>query len=342
MKIMKKIKIAQIGVCHEHASGKMNTLRKMSDVYDIVGIVDDRSNNGARFSGDDLKPYEGLNWITEEELFSNPEIQAVFVETSNTDLVPTALRCLKHNLPIHMDKPGGEDLELFSKLRKGYKESNLLFQMGYMFRNNPAMLLCQKAVKKGWLGDIFEIQGNMSHNYGGDKYQEYMGKFKGGIMFNLGCHLIDSITLIMGSPENITPFLQSVSGYDKHIKNNAVTILEYPNATATIRASSCEVNGLNRRRFKICGTKGSIEFSPLERFDGQNFQINLSLLEDNEEYSKGIHIVDFGIIEDRYESQLLEFANIINGKSKQHYTYEHDYLVQKIILAAAGYTKWSN
>jgi len=100
------------------------------------------------------------------------------------------------------------------------------------------------------------------------------------------------------------------------------------------------VDGLPRRHLKICGTKGTIELSPLERFDGQPLQMRLTLLEDNEDYAAGTHTVDFGVVEDRYEGQLLELAKIINGEMRNPYTYEHDYLVQEVLLAAAGYTEW--
>ena len=337
---MEKIKIGQIGFCHEHADGKINTLKKLSDVFEIVGVVDDRASTAAKFAGSNLTPYEGLKRMTEEELFNTPGLQAVTVEVPNTDLVPTALRCMERGLAMHMDKPGGEDLDLFGKLLDGCKAQKLPFQMGYMFRNNPGMQWCAKALQRGWLGDIFEIQADMNHNYGGEDYQQYMGKFKGGIMFNLGCHLIDTVVSLLGAPEKITPFLKSAPQDNENIKNNCMTVLEYPHATVTLRACSREIGGLNNRRFKICGTKGTVEFSPLERFDGQPFKIQVTLLESNEKYEAGTHIVDFGIIEDRYEDQLLEFAKMINGEIKNPYTYEHDYLVQKVVLAAAGYTKW--
>ena len=337
---MKKIKIGQIGVCHEHASGKINTLRKMPDVFEIVGIADDRTSSAAKFAGSDLTPYEGLKWMTEEELFNCPGLQAVTVETPNTDLVPTAIRCMERNLAMHMDKPGGEELELFGKLIKGCKERNLPFQMGYMFRNNPAMQWCLKAMRQGWLGEIFEVQASMSHNYGDDPYQQYLGNFRGGIMFNLGCHFADLIVAMLGRPTEISPFLKSTPGLSDNIKNNCLTLLEYPHATVTLRACSSEFDGLNRRRFKVCGTKGSVELCPLERFDGQPLQMRLSLCEGNEEYAVGTHMLDFGIKRDRYEEQLLEFAKIINGEMANPYTYEHDYLVQEVVLAASGYTKW--
>jgi len=337
---MKKIKIGQIGVCHEHAAGKINTLRRMSDVYEIIGVVDDRTSTAAKFAGGDLKPYEGLKWMTEDELLDYPGLQAVVVETPNSDLVPTAIRCMEHNLPMHMDKPAGEDLELFGQLLNGCKERNLPFQMGYMFRNNPAMQLCLKAVCRNWLGDIFEVQAGMSHNYGGDAYQRYLSNFKGGIMFNLGCHLIDFVIAMLGRPEKITPFLKSTAGVADTIKNNCLSILEYPHATVALRACSLEADGIEHRRLKVCGSKGTVELSPLERFDGKPLQMRLTLLEGNEEYSAGTHTVDLGIKLDRYQDQLLELAKIINGEMKNPCAYEHDYLVQETLLAASGYTKW--
>ena len=33
----KRIRIAQIGVCHEHASGKINTLKRLPEYFEIAG-----------------------------------------------------------------------------------------------------------------------------------------------------------------------------------------------------------------------------------------------------------------------------------------------------------------
>lgn len=339
---MKKTKIGQIGICHEHAAAKMKSLRRMPEVYEIVGVVDDRATAAARFAGDDLKPYEGLTWLSEEELFSTPGLQAVMVETPNTDLVPTAMRCMERNLPMHMDKPGGEDLQAFGKLRKGCEERNLPFQMGYMFRSNPAMQLCLKAVREGWLGDVFEVQANMSHDYGGEAYQEYLAKFKGGIMFNLGCHLIDFVVAMLGRPGSITPFLNTVPGSPSGSRNNCLAVLQYPQTTVMLHACSREVGGHSKRRLKVCGTRGTIELSPLERFDGQPLEMRLTLLDGNEEYAAGTHIVDLGVRHDRYADQLLELARMISGEIENPYTSEHDCLVQEVVLAASGYNKWSD
>lgn len=334
---MSKIKIGQIGVCHEHAGAKMDALRKLPDVFEVVGVVDDRASTAATLRSGDLTPYDGLQWLSEEELYATPGLQAVMVETGNTHLVPTALRVMERDLAIHMDKPGGEDLELFGRLVRGCQERRLPFQMGYMFRNNPAMLWCQRAVREKWLGEIFEVQGCMSHNYGGASYQEYVGRLQGGTMFNLGCHLIDQVVAMLGRPTRITPFLKSAPGFSETIKNNCLTILEYPHATATIRTCSVEVEGIDHRRLKICGTNGSAELCPLERFDGESLTMRLTLSEDAGGYSAGTQIIDFGEQTDRYCGQLLEFADIITGKIADPTNHDHEVLNQEVVLAASGY-----
>lgn len=337
---MRKIKIGQIGVCHEHAAGKITTLRGLPAVFELVGIVDDRRSTSARFAGDDLKPYEGLKWVTEEDLFQIPGLEAVTVETPNHDLVPTALRCLKRGLAIHMDKPGGTDLEIFSQLRRGYEERRLPFQMGYMFRSNPAIQLLQNIAREGWLGDIFEIQASMSHNYGGPAYQAYLRKLPGGIMFNLGCHLIDWVVSILGRPEKVTSFLKSTPGVPEGTHNHCLTILDYPVANVTLRASSMEVNGLEKRCFKVCGTKGTALLSPPERFDGKPLQLSLTLTEGRGVYPAGEQIIDFGLRQDRYQEQLMELAQTIRGEKENPYTAKHDTLVQEVLLAASGLIPW--
>lgn len=338
---MKRIRIGQIGICHEHAAGKMHTLRKLPELFEIVGVVDDRQTRSARFLGEnDLKAYEGLKWLTEEELFGIPGLQAVAVETPNTDLVPTAMRCMERNLAIHMDKPGGEDMELFRKLRQGCEQRDLPFQMGYMFRTNPAIRFCQKAIRENWLGDIFEIQASMSHNYGGEDYQRYLSNFRGGVMFNLGCHLIDFIIAMMGRPQAITPFMKSTTHAAAAAYNNCLSILEYPNATVTLRACDQEIDGMRQRCLKICGSEGSIDLRPLEPSDDKPLQMQLRLTQGRAEYAQGTHTVVLGIQEDRYTGQMLELAQMIRGEIPNPYTSEHDCLAQEVLLAASGYTQW--
>lgn len=61
--------------------------------------------------------------------------------------------------------------------------------------------------------------------------------------------------------------------------------------------------------------------------------MRLTLRENNGEYAAGTRCVDLGIMADRYQGQLMEFAQIINGRIENPYPYEHELLVQEVLLA---------
>ncbi len=338
---MKKLNIIQIGVLHEHASGKFASLKSRPDIFNLLGYVDEREFCTAPYHPNAFAPelYAGYRQFTLDEALNHPVVEAVTIEVPNRDLVPTALRCLEHDLPMHMDKPA-EDLAQFQKLLAGCEAKNLPFQMGFMFRGNPAFQFCIEAIKSKLIGEVFSIDADMNHCYGGSGYQAYLGKIPGGIMFNLGCHLIDFIAAALGRPEKVTPFLKSAPGYPDQVLNNALAVLEYPQATVALRASSCDVANVAGRAVKIAGTLGTIKFSPIERFDGKGVEIELTLAEARGKFAAGKNIVSFPPQRDRYEAQLVELMQIIRGEMQPTYSYRHDYLVQEITSAAAGLNHW--
>ena len=139
-----KIKIGQIGLEHPHARGKLAAIRTLTEVYELVGVVEP---NAAR-----RRSVQGVKFISEEELLNTKELQAVAIETRVRDLVPTATRVVATGRHIHLDKPAGPSLPAFRKLVANAERRKLTIQMGYMLRYNPAFQFMSRAVRGGWFG----------------------------------------------------------------------------------------------------------------------------------------------------------------------------------------------
>ena len=88
---------------------------------------------------------------------------------------------------------------------------------------------------------------------------------------------------------------------------------------------------------KIAGTKGTLEFSPLEQFAPARMDIHMTLKEGNDQYETGTHVVECDLIRNRHVDQLIELAGIIRGKIQNPDNYEHDYNVAELTLAASGF-----
>jgi len=330
-----RIKIGQIGTEHEHASGKMATLRKLTDHYEVVGIVE--SDPAARKRHEKDAVYRGLKWMTEEELLGIPGLQAVAVETKVVDLTSTAARCIRAGKHLHLDKPGSETIGPFKAMLDDAGRQGLTVQLGYMYRNNPAVQFCLRAVREGWLGNVFEVHAVMSRPHS-VAYRQYLGQFRGGSMYIFGCHLLDLVVSLLGKPERVTPYLRQIRD-DVKVNDNGLVVLEYPRATVTVRTTSLEVDGYRRRQLVVCGDQGTIDIRPLETLDlrpPQPLKLDLTLAQARESYKPGRQEVAFPPVPGRYDEQLIELARIICGEIANPYPLGHELLVQEVLLAACG------
>ncbi|MDR0336447.1 MAG: Gfo/Idh/MocA family oxidoreductase [Planctomycetaceae bacterium] len=327
-----KIKIGQLGTGHMHAY-KMGDLRRLSNDFEVVGIAEDDPQ--LRASAEKQACYRGLKWMSSEELLAIPELQAVGVETEEHSLLPAALRCIRAGKHIHLDKPAGESLPEFKQLLDEAKAKNLTVQMGYMYRNNPAIQFCIKSVKDGLLGTVFDIDAVMSR-YDGNQFRQILKGFKGGTAYIFICHLIDLVVTLLGEPEKIHPFPRCTR--NDGLVDNMVTVFEYPNGCiATLRTSVTEVEGFQRRHLTVCGDKGTIIIQPLETAGNiSNGVLRLALNEDRNGFKKGYQTVPMPTAKNRYEDQWSEFAQILRGEIVNPYSYEHDFIVQKCLLETCG------
>ena len=337
---MRKLKVVQIGIRHEHANGKFKTLKSLPDAFELAGMVDEAefAKTPTYLSPKDatFELYKDEKFITLDEVFAMPDLDAVLIEVPNLDLVPVAMRFAERGIPMHVDKPCGEDLGAYKKLLDLVEARQIPFQMGYVFRYNPAIRFAIDAVNSGMLGSVFMVETNMNHSYGGEAYQKYLTTFKGGVMFNLGCHLIDFLVEMFGRPEHVVSLLKGCEPGDPSL-SNTLAILEYPHTHAVVAVASRD--RMQKRRLRIEGTNGTLELCPIESFKGKGLEIALKLKEDFGSYRAGEQTVGFAPEYDRYAAQLLDFSAIVQGEARDRYTRAHDHLVHEVTLAAAGYIK---
>ena len=105
---MRKLRVVQIGVNHDHASAIFKTMVQMSDVFEIVGycIPEDEPPREKALS-EVYAPYPEL---TLEQIAADKTIDCATIETFERNLTKYATFALELGLPVHMDKPGGRFL----------------------------------------------------------------------------------------------------------------------------------------------------------------------------------------------------------------------------------------
>lgn len=325
-----KIRIGHVGTLHDHSLGKLNCVGKYPDIFEVIGIVEE--NPERRRLLETEYPYSRYSFMSEEELL-NRGCDAVLVEGDEYDLPYVAKRFLEKGIAVHMDKPAGGDIKVLEAALKTAKKRSLPVQVAYMYRYNPAVKKCMQMIKDGQLGEIMNVTAVMNTGHPLEK-QQWLHRFQGGIMFFLGCHMVDLIYGIQGLPNKVTPFLHESNIRGISAVNQATAVLEYDAGISVAQANSCEINGYGRRQLVVCGTKGTLEIRPLERKP----QVLFTDIQNAEPF--GDRHTEFGFPEIadscRYDDMMMDFAQMVRGEIENPYAYEYELQVQKLILACCG------
>jgi len=335
---MRKIRIAQIGMNeNSHGTQIFETICELSDIFEVVGyalVENERENCAER-----LYVFDGYPELTLDEILNDPTIEAVTVETDEIHLTKYATLAAQHGKHIHMEKPGSQSLADFEKLIETVKASGKVFHTGYMYRYNPYVKEILEKVRAGKLGEIYGIEAQMNCIHEPEKRQ-WMSGFKGGMMFHLGCHLIDLILQIQGTPSKIIP-LNRATGIDGvEAEDFGMAIFEYPNGVSFAKTSCVEFGGYMRRQFVVTGSQGTVELKPFEYYNDDDAKSHVRT--DKFEYDRNAwgwntrpSFETSGSFH-RYSDMLSAFGEMVRGDRENPYTCDYELALFKTILLCCG------
>jgi predicted dehydrogenase len=328
------IKIGQIGIGHNHGEAKMLAVRKFPELFEVVGFAE-KNERWIEKRGD-LKGYKGLKRYSVDELID--KCDALLIETDVWDLTEIAQKCIDAGKHIHMDKPGSGTLEEYKHMLDTAKAKNLIVQLAYMYRYNPAVQKTFELIKLGKFGEIYSINAEMS-TFHPENYKKWLTNFGGGIMYILGCHLIDLIVYIMGKPDKITTFLKHTNLDGIDFADNNLAVFEYEKALARVFVSSVEVNGFGRRQFMVSGSKGTVNIYPIERPITMTYS-DTEIADATYDDRKIFMPFEDNTANGRYDEMMKDFYAYIKGAKENPFTYEHEYAVQEVLDEVVGGVKF--
>ena len=198
-----------------------------------------------------------LSVSSAEEIFNNPEIELIVVNTPNNTHFELAKKALQAGKHVLIEKPAtttsAEARELFD-LGKRLNKKVLIYQNR---RFASDFIATKKLIDSGQLGQIIEIHLRF------DRYRNFIGpkKFKetalpgSGIVYDLGAHLVDQAISLFGKPAH---FYKTLGKYREgsEVDDFGHLHLQYPeNLNVFITVSMLAADP--QPGIVIHGTKGS-------------------------------------------------------------------------------------
>lgn len=311
-----RIKAGFLGTAHSHFKEKLKVIRESPD-FELVGLCEE--NEVVRSKG----PAD-VRWMTRDALFAATEV--VIVESAVRDHAAHAKAALLAGKHVHVEKPPAETLPGLRELLGLARERRRLFQVGYMWRHHPGFNAVIDAVRKGWLGDVFLVRATMN-TLGGESQRQEWGEFRGGAMFEQGCHLIDGLVRLLGKPAKVTPFLKHHGAADR-LADNTVAVFEFPRALGIITSAPLQPNAGPHRFLEVLGSNGTARVQPLEPP-----ALTLDLAKAAGPYKAGVQEVTLPAYR-RYVDEFVELAAALRGGRPLPVSMDDELAIQETLLRA--------
>lgn len=339
---MRKIKVVQIGLGHDHSKVVLESLLRQKDIFDVVAIA--VPDCELEPFADDVHKYRDVKkipFLSIDEALNILDLDGAIIETEEVNLTKYAIMAAEKGLNVHMDKPSGLEHSDFVKLIEILKAKKLVFTTGYMYRFNPVVMEAIQKVKNGAIGKVYSVEAQMSCEHTKEKAQ-WLERFPGGMMFFLGCHLVDLIYSIQGEPLEVLPLNSSTGKDGITSKDFGMAVFKYSNGVSYAKTTTAEPGGFRRRHLIICGEKGTIEIRPLEIncYGIPNYAVGdqvtkvREVLADSGWDSDGVQKTSE--IYNRYDGMMKNFAEIVCGDKENLFDYNYELNLNRLVLRACG------
>ncbi|MBL9139709.1 MAG: Gfo/Idh/MocA family oxidoreductase [Verrucomicrobiales bacterium] len=313
-------KVGFLGVAYSHAAEKIRILRESSE-FEFIGVWAETEALAAKYRS------QGARICSREEVLKESEV--VVVESAVPTHASLAMEALEAGCHVHLEKPPAESMAEFDRVVAAARARGRLLQVGYMWRHHPGLNAVMEAVRSGWLGEVFLVRATINNTLENARRSDW-SVFKGGVLFELGSHMVDAVVRLLGKPNRVIPVLKTHGSSTDTLADNNVAVFEYPKTTAVITSSTLQPNAGAHRAFEVFGTLGTAVVRPMEPPS-----VALDLAEAMGPYRRGPQTLAMPPYR-RYEGEFAELSRALREGRPLPVSLDLERDVQETLLKACG------
>jgi predicted dehydrogenase len=223
-----------------------------------------------------------------EEVTACDDIDAVDICTPNDNHVDIALDALARGKHVLCEKPLALDGDSSFRLCEAARDSGRVTQVGFVYRQWPAVAMARKLIDEGALGHVRTARAHFLLDYNGNPDIPMSWRFDkvragSGALGDVGSHCIDLLQYLVGPIAQVAARMQTFVPQRRSADGNMVDVTvddqteilaDFDNgASGTILASWAGTGHKCDLGFEVIGSRGSVSFSwqrsnELHFFDG--------------------------------------------------------------------------
>ncbi len=215
----------------------------------------------------------------EDELIYSKEIDVIDVSTPNIYHFDTLIKAMNEGKHIYCEKPLCVSAEQAKILKETAEKTGVTFGMVFNNRFIPAIMRAKQIIDEGRLGRILSFNAAYYHSSASDVNKNAGWKQNkdicgGGVLFDLGSHVIDLVHMLCGDISKVTAVSQIAyperRGMDGELWQTNADEAFYMicdlkcGGVGTVTASKVHTGTNDDVIIEIYGEKGAIKYSLMD------------------------------------------------------------------------------
>ncbi len=279
-----------------------------------------------------------------EELLDRGDLDAVTISTTHDAHYPIALAALRRGLHVFCEKPLGLNAQQTDELVRVAREVGVKTCVAFTNRWVPEAAYARELLHEGVCGEVFHCNACKMASYGGPgsgwTWRADPKLAGGGVLFDLGCHVIDLAQWLIG-PIKAVCALQKTTVPERTDAQGKMLPTPVDDATAFIAELEGGVQGVFQvswtamgarwERTEIAGSEGTL----ILNLDPDNWENSLQLAQPGEAVPTDISVPDWA------QGRIPRPANTPERRQAAHRAFieDHPSLVRAFVDAIVNDTE---
>lgn len=261
------VRIGKLSMAHVHAAGYVNQINENPEA-ELVAVWDEIPERGQPVAEEQGVPF----YADLDEFLAHEGMDAVACDATTNLHHDVLMRSIAAGKHVFTEKALSISTTESDEIVRAVEESGIKFMISLPSRCSSEILFLKKVLDEGLIGDVTLMRARIAHSaalenwFGGHTIwfaqREPAG---GGALFDLGCHTVDVMRWLMGTPKSVVSKMNSFTGVYPEVDDNAVAVVEFETkALGILEVAWVHTAGPNP--IEIYGTKG---FAGIRGLDGR-------------------------------------------------------------------------
>ncbi|HEX9252205.1 MAG TPA: Gfo/Idh/MocA family oxidoreductase [Ignavibacteriaceae bacterium] len=214
-----------------------------------------------------------------KDMLEKSDIQAVIIATPTSTHKDIAIDCFKAGKDVLIEKPMARTYQEAKQIFEAAKKSKKILMVGMNLRYRPDTMLLRSFINSNEIGEPFYVKcGWIRKQSSSEKWFTKKEESGGGVITDLGIHIMDLALWLLGYPEISSVSAQNFHHNTKNVEDTSISCIKCNNkAVINMEVSWSLPVEKNHFFLDVFGTKGSFSSNPFRLYKKvENDYINLT------------------------------------------------------------------